>query len=1261
VFGILAAATGIAGIITARFGIILIGSANNRMIAFSAALIWIFLGSVLAYQAARPLKRVAGLAVQAVLALIAITGTLEFVFSVQGSHFIVENFFVNSGTIVFGSLSSPISPAALGFAVPSALMLILVIRSSGSPAKRPGVPDATGILGLAIVLASFTFLLSYAYGNPLPYGTQIIPIAFISALAAFFTGAALIAAAGPGAVPVRYIIGNSTGARLLRTFVPLVIALTLVENFVISGISDWFHLRDAVLSAATIVIFAFITAFVVGRVSGGLGRALERAEQELVRKNDELGAANEELTATQEELRQTNDELVVHERRLVQKNDELNVINEELTATQEELRQNIEELTKAEATLRESEERFRTIAEVSPVQLSIARRSDGGLLFTNPAYDRAFGFAPGELVGRRTPDLYFNPVDRETLLGFFREKGYVENHEVQVKRKDGTPFFINISLRAIRFRNEDAVIAASVDITRRKAAETGLVQKNDELNALNEELTATQEELRQNIEELTRAEATLRESQKENTFLADLLNRSEQPFGVGYPDGRLGIVNGAFERLTGYSGDELRNMDWATALTPPEWREPEQKKLEELHRTGVPVRYEKEYLRKDGSRVPIELLVHLVKDSNGNPLHYFSFITDTTERRRAAEVLRESEDRLRFALETSHTGAWDLDLVDHTASRSLEHDRVFGYSDLLPQWTYEMFLEHVIPEDRGIVDGKFRHAIETKGDWSFECRIRRADGETRWIWAAGRHRPGATGDLTKMAGIVQDITDRKSAEEELQTTLKRFYRILSEMPYGILLVTDEDRVEFANQAFCDMFSLRDCPEDLANLDVSGMLEKIRPAYREPDAALGRIGEIVSLGRPVSGEDVLMNSGRVFLRDYIPVRLGEKKFGRLWIHIDITERRRAEDALREAHARTAAILEGITDTFYSLNREWRFTLVNPAAEKAPFGLPSAELLGRVIWDLYPGLVGTRIHQHYLDAAGKNTLEHYEAQSPLNKRWYEVFMKGRNGGVDVYMRDITKRKKAEDELVRKNDDLNALNEELTATQEELNQNLEELTRREQDLSKALAEKEVLLSEIHHRVKNNLTAFISLLSLEGSTEETPAGKALKLDLQNRARSMAIIHETLYRTHMYDEVDMGMYLTTLLDQIATSFRTVRQVKIVVDAPGVMLDIPRATPAGLIVNELVTNSFKYAFPDSFNAHDARDAPPTITVALVKDDGMYTMTVSDNGVGLPAGFDLAKTQTLGLKLVNFLAKHQMRAKVEVRSANGTEFVFRFKA
>ena len=157
-------------------------------------------------------------------------------------------------------------------------------------------------------------------------------------------------------------------------------------------------------------------------------------------------------------------------------------------------------------------------------------------------------------------------------------------------------------------------------------------------------------------------EIALRETQQENKFLADILERASLPFAIGYPDGRIGLLNQAFEQLTGYTREELNSIDWSTTITPIEWREMEKQKLDELHRTGQPVRYEKEYIRKDGSRVPVELLVSITFDKEGNPEYYYSFITDITDRKKAKETIETTMSELRhsnkeleqFAYITSH-------------------------------------------------------------------------------------------------------------------------------------------------------------------------------------------------------------------------------------------------------------------------------------------------------------------------------------------------------------------------------------------------------------------------------------------------------------------------------------------------------------------------------------------------------------------------------------------------------------------------------
>jgi PAS domain S-box-containing protein len=258
------------------------------------------------------------------------------------------------------------------------------------------------------------------------------------------------------------------------------------------------------------------------------------------------------------------------------------------------------------------------------------------------------------------------------------------------------------------------------------------------------------------------------------------------------------------------------------------------------------------------------------------------------------------------------------------------------------------------------------------------------------------------------------------------------------------------------------------------------------------------------------------------------------------------------------------------------------------------------------------------------------------------------------VRMAISDISREKLAEQELIRRSNEADAANVKLTATGDELRRNQALLT-------VSLEEKNVLLAEIHHRVKNNLAAFISLLSLDGAYEDTDRGRQLKTDLQNRARSMALIHETLYKSRDFSNVDMEFYLTTLVDQLAGSYAGREDIHTVVEAHGIILDLSRATTAGLIVNELITNSYKYAFPPGFDCPAVRGEPCTIRVALTLQDGSLVLSVSDNGRGLPPGLDPLSSKTLGLHLVNFLARHQLRAQTCVIEDKGTEFVFRMDA
>lgn len=207
-------------------------------------------------------------------------------------------------------------------------------------------------------------------------------------------------------------------------------------------------------------------------------------------------------------------------------------------------------------------------------------------------------------------------------------------------------------------------------------------------------------------------------------------------------------------------------------------------------------------------------------------------------------------------------------------------------------------------------------------------------------------------------------------------------------------------------------------------------------------------------------------------------------------------------------------------------------------------------------------------------------------------------------------------------------------------------------EEKIKKSLEEKEMLLKEIHHRVKNNLMVISSLLNLQSRYIKDKAALDVFRESQNRAKSMALIHEKLYRSSDLKNIDFGEYIRTLsADLYHTYLLDPSSVKLNLNVKDIMLDINTAIPLGLIVNELLTNSMKHAFPECLSG--------TITVEFNKKAENFILKVSDDGIGLPDDFDINSTETLGLQLVNSLTG-QIDGQIELDRAHGTKFKVTFK-
>jgi PAS domain S-box-containing protein len=337
-------------------------------------------------------------------------------------------------------------------------------------------------------------------------------------------------------------------------------------------------------------------------------------------------------------------------------------------------------------------------------------------------------------------------------------------------------------------------------------------------------------------------------------------------------------------------------------------------------------------------------------------------------------------------------------------------------------------------------------------------------------------------------------------------------------------------------------------------------------------------------------------------------------------VDISARKRQEERFRR-------VVEAAPNAMVMVSAAGRIEMVNTQAERV-FGYSRSELLGKKMDMLVP----ERFRRHHPGLRSAFFADPHSRPMGAGRDLYALKKDGSEFPVEIGLNPI---ETDEGPMV------------LSAVVD-----ISDRKQKEERIRAALNEKDLLLSEVHHRVKNNLQIVGSLLDLQSAQVSDPLVLQMLRDAQNRVRSMALIHQTLYQSKDFAAVDFRQFLDALVPRLVASYGAdPERIRLIMAATEVPLPINSAIPCGLIVNELVTNALKHAFPNGRKGE--------IRLALAADENdKVSLTVSDDGVGLPPDLDIEQTATLGLQLITLLGD-QLGGTLTIERANPTRFTLNF--
>ena len=543
----------------------------------------------------------------------------------------------------------------------------------------------------------------------------------------------------------------------------------------------------------------------------------------------------------------------------------------------------------------------------------------------------------------------------------------------------------------------------------------------------------------------------------------------------------------------------------------------------------------------------------------------------------------------------------------------------WGYvpSDFLAQRvTYKSFVH---PDDfASICHNALQRSALGQDRFHQQYRILTASGEVRWVADHMSVRRDAAGNISHFEGILLDITPQVEAEAAAREMSERHVFIVNNLKEVVFQVSPDGCWTFLNRAWTEImgFSIEQSlgtpfmdyvhAEDRAQCQAlfAELMGRKKDYYRHEVRY-----------RTLSGEFRWIEA---LVRLTLDAR--GKVQGAAGTLYDLTKRKLAKDQLRESEALYHALVAHLPLFILRKDKKGRITFANGLLCEA-LRSPLSAVIGKTDSDFLPPEVAQRLKEvdEKVLATG-NTINSIEEMRDADGLVRHVQLittpicgsEGEIAGIQVISWDVSERHRFECQL-----------------------------------RDSLTEKEVLLKEIHHRVKNNMQLISSLLSLQADVAQDEHLRASFAESQNRISSMALIHEKLYQSTDFARVDFGEYLRDLVEGIAASNGSSSpRVVTEVQTDNLRIGVDTAIPCGLIVNELVSNAFKHGFPDGRKGK--------ISVVMRRESEGLRLNISDTGRGIDEGVDFTQSKSLGMKLVLTLVR-QLRGEIQWRNHEGTTF------